>query len=252
MVLPHEKPVRENQVEVGKTWESFLPKQVRHALRPLIPRIPRAFDRDRSSIPKRLLYGIQDATFDYKFDGVKCIKNPFDLALYSMLLSELRPGTVIEIGSANGGSGLWFAAQLRGLGVESHMHSFDIEPVEGKNQANLTFHFGDIYNLDKSPIPEILSDHKKPLLVVEDGPHTYEGCLAALEFFHSFLNPGDYIVVEDGVLHDLGYRAFKNGPNRAVRDFLNRHPGEYVVDRKYCDFFGYNATWNTNGYIRRL
>ena len=34
------------------------------------------------------------------------LKNPFDLALYLLLLRRLKPRTVIEIGSKSGGSGL--------------------------------------------------------------------------------------------------------------------------------------------------
>lgn len=238
--------------EPRKTWEARLPVALRRLLRPMVPRLPRFIDSDRSALPKKLLFSIQEATFNYKFNGVSCIKNPFDLALYGMLLSDLRPKTVIEIGSASGGSGIWFATQLKGLGLESVVHSFDIEPVEGKNESNLFFHFADIYKLEESELPEILKNCERPLLVVEDGPHTYFGCLAALEFFDSHLTRDDYIVIEDGILHDLGYRAFKNGPNRAIRDFLERRQNSYTIDRKYCDFFGYNVTWNTNGYMRKL
>ena len=37
-----------------------------------------------------------------------CWKDPFDLAPYSMLLWREKRKTIIEIGSAFGGSGLWF------------------------------------------------------------------------------------------------------------------------------------------------
>jgi len=110
-----------------RRWLMFsLPAPIRKFLRPLIPRVPRLFSSSRSSIPKKLLFSIQEATFRYHFDGVQCVKNPFDLALYTMLLSGLRPKTIIEIGSANGGSGLWLAAQSRGLGLGAKIYSFDI------------------------------------------------------------------------------------------------------------------------------
>jgi cephalosporin hydroxylase len=174
------------------------------------------------------------------------------LALYTLLLSKLRPRTIIEIGSASGGSGLWFSAQARGLALDAVVYSFDIKPPNIKDSENLFFSFGDIYQLQNSNLPEILESCPRPLLVVEDGPHTYEGCMAALEFFHKHLHAGDYIVIEDGIVNELGYKNYKNGPNRAISDFLEDKRKNYIVDTDYCSFFGHNVTWNTNGYIRKI
>jgi cephalosporin hydroxylase len=210
------------------------------------------FDPDRSEIPRKLLRKIQDATFKYSFEGTACIKNPFDLALYTLLLSNLRPRTIIEIGSASGGSGLWFSAQARGLALDAIVYSYDLRPPEGLDSDTLKFSFGDIYELHNSNLPEILASCPRPLLVVEDGPHTYDGCFAALNFFHEYLNPGDYMVIEDGIVHELEYLSYENGPNRAIRDFLVDKGNGYLIDRDYCDFYGYNVTWNTNGYIKKI
>ena len=37
-----------------------------------------------------------------------------------------------------------------------------------------------------------------------------------------------------------------------IRDFFVRHPEDYQVDRYFTDFFGYNTTWNWNGFLRRM
>ena len=230
--------------------------RVRKLLRNFIwfvtPRIPRIFDDSRSMLRKRALLSIQEASYFYKWDGVRCIKNPFDLALYTMLLSQLRPRTIIEIGSASGGSGLWLGGQSKALGLDAQVFSFDISPVEGRDRDNVTFGLANIENLGESNIPAILAQSERPLLIIEDGPHTYEGCLAALEFFDDYLAPGDYIVVEDGILRDLGYWRYRNGPNRAIKTFLKNRPDRYVIDREFCDFWGPNFTWNTNGYLKRI
>ncbi len=70
------------------------------------------------------------------------------------------------------------------------------------------------------PLPAVLSIHTGPLLVIEDGPHTYCRDPRCAAIFDRYLQPGDYIVVEDGIAKDLGYRWLRNGPNRAVRQFL--------------------------------
>lgn len=95
-----------------------------------LPRRPLRFDHQRSALPLRTLSAIQYATTrKFEFEGVGCAKNPFDLALYTMLISKHRPRTIVEIGSFNGGSALWFAAQLRGMGIDGKVLSVDFNPV---------------------------------------------------------------------------------------------------------------------------
>lgn len=59
----------------------------------------------------------------------------------------------------------------------------------------------------------------------------------------------------DGIISDLypeGYPNASSGPHVAIRDLLERHADAYVIDRIYCDMFGYNATWCTNVFLKRL
>jgi len=229
-----------------------LRSRLKRALRPRVTRF-RARLQDRpTAIPTPLLLSIQEGTSRYEHEGVTCVKDPFDLALYTMLISRLRPLTIVEIGSFHGGSAKWFATQLRGMQIPGHVYSLDLEKVEGVTDSAVDFLQGDVHHLEQSPLPTLLSDRRGPLLVVEDGPHTYNGSLAALRFFHPYLTPGDYIVVEDGNVGHLGKASFQDGPNRAVREFLAEFPGQYEVDLEICDFYGTNVTWNTDGYLRRV
>ena len=212
----------------------------------------RAVDRRKTIVPPRLLTQIQKGTLGYEYRGVPCAKNPFDLAIYLKLLWDLKPGTIIEIGSLSGGSGLFFSDQSRLLGLDTTVWSFDINPVTGMDTPTLRFLEADIHSLSDSALPKILQSAPRPWLVIEDGPHTYSGCKAALAFFHQFLEAGDYIVVEDGNLRELGYLSLEDGPNRAIKEFMASHAADYEVDRNYCDLFGQNVTWNTDGYLRRV
>jgi cephalosporin hydroxylase len=66
------------------------------------------------------------------------------------------------------------------------------------------------------------------------------------------LNSGDVIIVEDGVVDDLGLGTqLAGGPNLAVSEFLGLHGEDYEVLAEYCDFYGSNATYNPNGFLRR-
>ena len=51
----------------------------------------------------------------------------------------------------------------------------------------------------------------------------------------------------------MGYAAsFGGGPLAAIERFLRGHGAKYEIGRTYCDWFGRNATWNVNGYLRRI
>jgi cephalosporin hydroxylase len=89
-------------------------------------------------------------------------------------------------------------------------------------------------------------------LVIEDADHTYETSSAVLRFFHSYLRGEEYIVIEDGIISDLNQDQTTNsGPHRAIKEFIAANPGEYDSDSRYSDFFGYNFTWGTNGFLKK-
>jgi cephalosporin hydroxylase len=88
--------------------------------------------------------------------------------------------------------------------------------------------------------------------VVEDSAHTLEACTAALDFFGRHLLPGEYLVIEDGVLDDLGVTArYGGGPNAAIAEYLAAKPSVFEIAAGYCDMFGHNATYNPNGYLKK-
>ncbi len=213
-------------------------------------------DGDRSCLlPVHVVRSIQAGILKSTYRGVPCLKSPFDLVLYSELLFKLRPRTIVEIGTASGGSALWFSDLCRSYGGEpTRVLSLDLRPPKGLEIEGVTFLQGDVHRLGDSELPDLLARAERPLFVVEDGPHTYDGCLAALRFFDPYLHPGEYIVVEDGIVGELGpgYEHFADGPRRAIATFLAEHPGRYEIDVEACDRFGPNVTWNPNGYLRRL
>ena len=57
---------------------------------------------------------------------------------------------------------------------------------------------------------------------------------------HQYLSPGDYLVVEDSDVK-----------REALRPFLAAHPGDYLVDTRFTDNFGRNATCAANSILVR-
>ena len=205
-----------------------------------------------SSLPLDVLIPIQNATFLYTYKAIPMVKNPFDLALYSMLLWNLKPRSIIEIGSHCGGSALWLADQLRCFNVDGHVWSYDICPVLHVSDPNVTFAVGDAMDIGKFVTADNLAQLARPLLVIEDGNHQRSACLAILEYFDQYMYNGEYIVIEDGIVNDVGIAdQFDGGPSAAIETFLERRGIEWEINSGYCDFFGNNVTWNVNGFLRK-
>lgn len=198
-----------------------------------------------SDIPYELLMKIQQGTMAYSYRGVPMLKNPFDLALYPLLLERAQPRTLIEIGSHRGGSAMWFADQRPGMRVIS----VDLQPPAVEH-PNVQFLQGDATRLGDVLEMQAL---ERPLLVVEDSNHIAATTAAVLDFFDRWLRPGEFIVIEDGILTAMrAADSYGGGPLRAIHEFLARTGGRYEIDRTLCDWFGTNVTWNVDGYLRRV
>jgi cephalosporin hydroxylase len=202
-----------------------------------------------SGLPYEQLMAIQAGSMSYRHRGLSMYKNPFDLALYPILLDRLRPRTLIEIGSGAGGSALWFADQARIAGLDLRVVSVDLRPPTGVEHPAVEFLEGDARALEAVLRPGELA---RPLLVVEDASHQAGTTAAVLDFFDRWLEPGEYIVVEDGILTAMRVpELYDGGPLRAIHEFLAREGDRYEIDRSLCDYFGANMTWNVDGYLRR-
>lgn len=201
------------------------------------------------------LLSIHQGHLRVTYRGVPALKCPFDYVLYQMLFMQLQPDLVIEIGTFQGGGALYYADLLQLIG-KGEVHTIDLEA----NCSELTKRHPRIKvfsgGWDAYPI-ENAKEHGV-VLVIEDSAHTYENTLGVLNKFAPVVTPGSYLIVEDGIvdcLVSLGrykQETFNGGPVRAIEEFMQTHSDRFQVDRALCDFFGVNATWNPNGYLKRL
>ena len=208
-----------------------------------------------TTIPQPFLGRLQDSVHHYRYRGIQMVKSPFDMALYPMLLWNLKPKTIIEIGSKEGGSALWYADLIRSFNINAKIISIDLICVLSVEDPLVTFLSGNGRDLEGVLPSGLLQDLPRPWLVIEDADHTEKTSRAVLEFFDPWLDKGDMIVIEDGIMSDLYPAAFpdySSGPHRALKSFLHDRSTDYEIDAFYCDFFGYNTTWSSNGFLRRL
>lgn len=209
----------------------------------------------KTGVATTMLSPLQTGVLRTRYRNRAFVKSPFDVVIYMQLLERLRPATVIEIGSWQGGSAVWFADVLTAMGVHPRVVSVDIQPPTGISDPRIQFVAGNALDLGAALAPELLASLPRPWLVSEDSAHTMESSLAVLRFFDQHLRAGEYIVVEDGVLSDLPepvYRQYGHGPNRAVFQFLLERGQAYEIDASLCDLYGSNVTYNPNGWLRRV
>jgi cephalosporin hydroxylase len=184
------------------------------------------------------------------YRGVSAIKCPFDYVLYQMIIFEVQPDLIIEIGTNKGGSSLYLADLLE-LNNKGELHTIDLP--DNNEDALLHSHqrikiFKNGYeNYDTS----VLAKFNK-ILVIEDGSHMYEDSLAALEKYSSLVSKDSYYIVEDGIITELGLsKEYHGGPQRAIQEFLSKR-NNFLIERKWCNFFGPGCTFNQNGYLKRI
>ena len=206
-----------------------------------------------SNIPRQYLQPIQEGTLLYEWKGVICAKNPFDLALYSTLIWRLKPKTIIEIGTYYGGSALWLADLTENYGLNTQILSIDIDNRVEFSHSRIEFRAGNARKLESVLTDDELRRFERPMIVIDDADHFYETSLAVLRFFDPWMRSGEYFLMEDGIADSFGVEdRYNGGPNRAIIEFMAEAGDRYRVDESYCDYFGHNVTWNTNGYLKRL
>jgi cephalosporin hydroxylase/predicted SAM-dependent methyltransferase len=228
-------------------------KELKAALeRPKRAEIPTPSRGWRSGLDHTTLTSIQNALHNYSYKGVSLLKNPFDLALYPQLMWTLKPRTILEIGSNAGGSALWMGDICDAFGLNCQIHSLDIVKVSDVKHPRVTFYEGDGRNLGAVWTEKFLAKLPRPWLVIEDADHSYETSSAALSFFDPLLSPDDVLVIEDGIISDLSQLPEgTSGPHRALRQFLAKKFIEWEIIPEICDFYGYNYTWCSNGFLRK-
>lgn len=193
--------------------------------------------RERSSVHYHPRFGTefgvdvlltcQGAPSLMRWRGIPLMKNVFDFAMYPMLIAELRPQTIFEVGSGLGASAIWFADHLTFCGIAGRVHSVDRVRVEVEHPG-VEYLEGDCSDPEHLFEAELLRRAPHPWLVVEDAHHNVAG---VLEHLHEYLSPGDYLVVEDSDVK-----------RETLRRFVAAHLGAYLVDTRFTDNFGRNAT----------
>ena len=189
-------------------------------------------------------------TSDKPYRGRGLQKFPEDLRVYQTLIEEQQPEVIVEVGTKDGGSALWFADQLRALTGGGHVITIDIDPVRPLEDLDVTAIHGDATHpatLDQ--VNTLVAG--STCMVVEDSAHTYPTTKAVLDMYAPFVTPGQWFVVEDGVVDVEELRInphWPRGVTPAIVDFLSSPAGGDFT-RHWLD--QYIITGHPGGWLQR-
>lgn len=199
-------------------------------------------------------------SYELTWLGIPIIQLPEDILMMQELIYKVRPDTIIETGTAHGGTAIFYASILDLLG-KGQVISIDIE-IRKYNSLAIQSHpmSRRISLIEGSSTDETVVDRVRGMigpsdkvLVALDSNHTYAHVRRELEKYGPLVTPGSYIVVFDGVMEMVSDAPngspewATDNPTSAIRDFLAEHD-EFEVDPYYNRM---GVTYCQGGFLRR-
>ena len=163
-----------------------------------------------------------------RFHNVPIIKNPLDLWMLQQIAFEVRPDFVIETGTWYGGSALYWAHTLNGMGLENaRVLTVDIQDLtnEGASSHPLWKKYVEFFH-GSSTDPKIVAKiaqrvRNRRVIVNLDSDHSMPHVLQELRMYGPLVSAGSYIAVEDTHLDGVPTHPEQGpGPMAAVVQFL--------------------------------
>ena len=167
----------------------------------------------------------------FKWKGLTLMKDPMTLTIYQQLIQDIKPKTIIEFGTYDGGSALWMKDLCKSLSLNTEVITIDIEPIKPIKEI-------EFINLDVNKIDNFeFSKYESPIIVIEDCHQNLEGIFKKVD---SFLKKGDYFIIEDTL--DISKYS----------EMIKLNLNKYKINRRYCDFWGKNNTWNCDSFFKKV
>jgi len=183
--------------------------------------------------------------------GVRTLKNPCDAWVYQEIIYDVKPDVIVELGSAEGGSTLYFAHLLDLIGkgtvisVDNDRRKFNVK------HDRIVVVTGDTASPETvATVSELCQG--KSVLVIHDANHIKANVLKDMQLYSPLVSVNSYFIVEDGIM-DL-FRpgncigSFEFGPLFAIDAFLRENPN-FVVDKERERYI---ITYNPNGFLKRV
>ena len=213
------------------------------------PRLDSAVVRQVRDAFMRLFFNDQNTWLTSTWRGTTTWKCPTDVWIYQELIHELRPGLIIEAGTAFGGSASYMATLLD-LAGRGRIVSIDIAPKapppEHPRITYLTASSTDPATVER--VRDMLPTDGEPVMVILDSDHSEHHVYDELMAYADMVTPGSYLLVEDTTVngHPV-FTAHGPGPMEALNRFLAERD-DFEIDPTRTR---YHLTFNPRGYLRR-
>jgi cephalosporin hydroxylase len=170
------------------------------------------------------------------------------------IISELRPDYIIETGTMNGGTTLFYASVLSNVNPNGKVITIDVAP-KVEDASKLPLWKQRVEMIIGSSIDPKVTDHvaeevaNKKVLVTLDSLHTQDHVLKEMQIYSKLVTPGSYLVVQDTNLngHPVAPR-WGPGPWEAVQEFLKTNDN-FVADHEREKFL---LTFYPGGWLKRV
>lgn len=206
---------------------------------------------DSMNLSEWMLYHQRNIHFKMKYHGLDMQKIPTDLVVYSEIIYDVQPDTIIEIGSAGGGTALWLCHQLDILG-KGKVVSVDMNQGNNKcEHKRLTKINGK--SQDESVVNKVLEEAEGVCLIIHDGSHRRDDIIKDFENYKNLVTEGSYFIVEDGVMDVFGWKDHRTSDTEcgliaAQKIALQYHSEGWYIDK---DREKYIITNNPSGFLRK-
>ncbi len=182
--------------------------------------------------------------------GLPVQKSPCDLWNYQEIFHALEPALVIEFGTFQGGSAIFFASVLRAIGKPFRVLSVDVNPCMASDPDVDFLVASSIAPNVAATINKLKATFPGPIFAILDSDHTKEHVLAEMLSLRPILGRGDYLIVEDSNIN--GHPVLKShgpGPYEAIQKYFQLYPNDYKRDAAREAKFGF--TFAPQGFLIR-
>lgn len=164
-------------------------------------------------------------------------------------LFEIKPDLLIECGTYKGGSSYFFGDMFELMG-NGRVITVDIVKLHNLSHPRVTYLIGDCASPEI--VAQIRAERDKvtgPVMVLLDSDHSAAHVRKELDAYHSFVTPGSFLHVQDGVIDvQPMFAAARPGPLVAIESFVTEH-SEFEVDLARSNRF--LITHHPKGWLRR-
>lgn len=212
------------------------------------------FTPEQDAELKRLFHDLR-IWDNLQFLGVPILKNPLDLWLVQQVIYEVRPDFIVETGTYRGGSALFWAHTLEGMGLrESKVLTVDIgDYCQSAAAQSLWRRYVEFFrdsSTSETLVRKIASRVKgKKVIVALDSNHEAAHVLAELKAYGPMVSRGGYLIVEDTHLDGVPTQPeFGPGPFAATTEFLKT--GAHRDFERDFSREGFGTSFNPGGWLR--